>query len=91
MTDNQKDLITLDDGRRDFISGETVVSVLKDINLTIRRGEMVAIVGAVAQPVRFYFLALSSAGGTDSSRQCGNTGRAGQPPNECQKQTRILP
>ena len=32
--------------RRDFPSGESTITVLKDIDLAIRRGEMVAIVGA---------------------------------------------
>lgn len=46
MVKNQKELITLKNVRRDFSAGETMVSVLKGIHLTIRRGEMVAIVGA---------------------------------------------
>lgn len=32
--------------RREFPSGESTITVLKDIDLSIRRGEMVAIVDA---------------------------------------------
>jgi len=46
MADHHGDLIKLTDVWRNFSSGETRVSVLKGINLSIRRGEMVAIVGA---------------------------------------------
>ncbi len=41
-----KPLIELTGVGRDFPSGESIVSVLRDINLTICAGEMVAIVGA---------------------------------------------
>lgn len=44
--DNGNALITLTDVWRNFSFGETQASVLKGIKLTIRRGEMVAIVGA---------------------------------------------
>lgn len=39
-------LIQLKDLRREFVSGDTTVTVLRDVNLTIHKGEMVAIVGA---------------------------------------------
>ncbi|WAC27965.1 MacB family efflux pump subunit [Ancylobacter sp. SL191] len=39
-------LIVLEGLRRDFQAGEGTITVLKDINLTIHAGEMVAIVGA---------------------------------------------
>lgn len=39
-------LLQLDNVSREFVSGEQTVRVLKNINLTIHRGEMVAIVGA---------------------------------------------
>ncbi len=39
-------LIQLSDVRKEYPSGETSVAVLKQINLTINEGEMVAIVGA---------------------------------------------
>ncbi|WP_316861193.1 MacB family efflux pump subunit [uncultured Cohaesibacter sp.] len=38
-------LIQLEKLRRDFKSGDTVVSALKDVDLTIEAGEMVAIIG----------------------------------------------
>src|SRR3546814_10809583 len=38
-------LITLDKVRREFPSGEGTIAVLKEIDLTIHAGEMVAIVG----------------------------------------------
>lgn len=46
MANKGKELIVLNDVRRDFPAGETTVSILKGINLTITKGEMVAIVGA---------------------------------------------
>ncbi|CRY55871.1 putative ABC transporter ATP-binding protein [Yersinia intermedia] len=48
MTDlnQRKILLQLDNVSRWFVTGETNVQVLKNINLTIHRGEMVAIVGA---------------------------------------------
>lgn len=46
MIDKNDVIIELKNVRRDFPAGEIMVSVLKGINLTIRRGEMVAIVGA---------------------------------------------
>lgn len=47
MQNQHKDaVIVLENVVREFPSGETNVRILKDINLTIRRGEMVAIVGA---------------------------------------------
>ncbi|WP_144751514.1 MacB family efflux pump subunit [Bartonella saheliensis] len=39
-------VLVLENIVRNFPAGETFVTVLKDINLTIKRGEMVAIVGA---------------------------------------------
>jgi len=39
-------LLELKDLRREFASGEQSIAVLKDVNLDIRAGEMVAIVGA---------------------------------------------
>ena len=39
-------LISLSGVRREFPAGEQTIAVLKDINLTIEAGEMVAIVGA---------------------------------------------
>nr|MBF0685428.1 ATP-binding cassette domain-containing protein [Pseudomonas sp.] len=39
-------LLELRDLRREFPAGEETIAVLKDINLTIEAGEMVAIVGA---------------------------------------------
>ncbi|MFT4347741.1 ATP-binding cassette domain-containing protein, partial [Bartonella ancashensis] len=39
-------VLVLEDVMREFQAGETSVPVLKNINLTIQRGEMVAIVGA---------------------------------------------
>ena len=39
-------LLQLRDLRREFPAGDETIAVLKDINLTIRAGEMVAIVGA---------------------------------------------
>ena len=39
-------LIVLKDIRREYPSGDGVIAVLKDVDLTIRAGEMVAIVGA---------------------------------------------
>lgn len=39
-------LIRLEDVRREFVSGEQTIAVLKDVNLEIAAGEMVAIVGA---------------------------------------------
>ena len=39
-------LLELKDLRREFASGEQSIAVLKDVNLSIRAGEMVAIVGA---------------------------------------------
>ncbi|WP_156851156.1 MacB family efflux pump subunit [Bartonella refiksaydamii] len=39
-------VLVLENIARKFPAGETFVTVLKDINLTIKRGEMVAIVGA---------------------------------------------
>jgi macrolide transport system ATP-binding/permease protein len=39
-------LITLSDLRREFPSGDGTIAVLKDVDLSIRAGEMVAIVGA---------------------------------------------
>ncbi|WP_019221088.1 MacB family efflux pump subunit [Bartonella senegalensis] len=39
-------VLVLENIVREFPAGETFVTVLKDINLTIKRGEMVAIVGA---------------------------------------------
>ncbi|CNK14653.1 putative ABC transporter ATP-binding protein [Yersinia aldovae] len=41
-----KILLQLDNVSREFVNGEQTVHVLKDINLTIYSGEMVAIVGA---------------------------------------------
>ncbi|WP_273759198.1 MacB family efflux pump subunit [Bartonella sp. ML70XJBT.G] len=41
-----KAVLVLENVVREFPAGETFVTVLKDINLTIKRGEMVAIVGA---------------------------------------------
>src|SRR3546814_21082221 len=38
-------LITLEKARREFPSGEGTIAVLKDLDLTIHAGEMVAIVG----------------------------------------------
>ncbi|HFT5241223.1 TPA: MacB family efflux pump subunit [Yersinia enterocolitica] len=48
MTDlnQRKILLQLDNVSRWFVTGEANVQVLKNINLTIHRGEMVAIVGA---------------------------------------------
>ncbi|WP_375668862.1 MacB family efflux pump subunit [Bartonella sp. MR168JLCBS] len=47
MNTNQADaVLVLENIVRKFPAGETFVTVLKDINLTIKRGEMVAIVGA---------------------------------------------
>ncbi|WP_332060111.1 MacB family efflux pump subunit [Bartonella sp. CB74] len=47
MKTKQKDaVLVLENIERKFSAGETVVTVLKNINLTIKRGEMVAIVGA---------------------------------------------
>ncbi|WP_455465967.1 MacB family efflux pump subunit [Bartonella sp. B39] len=47
MNTNQADAVfVLENIVRQFPAGETFVTVLKDINLTIKRGEMVAIVGA---------------------------------------------
>ncbi|WP_375656493.1 MacB family efflux pump subunit [Bartonella sp. CM120XJJH] len=47
MNTNQADAVfVLENIVRKFPAGETFVTVLKDINLTIKRGEMVAIVGA---------------------------------------------
>ena len=47
MENTHKDaVIVLEDVVREFPAGESKVRVLKGINLTIRRGEMVAIVGA---------------------------------------------
>ncbi|MGF7157159.1 MacB family efflux pump subunit [Bartonella heixiaziensis] len=47
MNTNQADAVfVLENIVRKFPAGETSVTVLKDINLTIKRGEMVAIVGA---------------------------------------------
>lgn len=43
---DRKALIELKDIRKDYPSGEGVTAVLKGIDLTIREGEMVAIVGA---------------------------------------------
>ncbi|MHC5305950.1 MacB family efflux pump subunit [Bartonella sp. LJL80] len=45
-TDRTDAVIVLKDVIREFPAGETNVRVLKGINLTIKRGEMVAIVGA---------------------------------------------
>ncbi|MCZ2203618.1 MacB family efflux pump subunit [Bartonella sp. A05] len=46
MKTEQKDaVLVLEDVVREFYSGETLVPILKNINLTIMRGEMVAIVG----------------------------------------------
>ncbi|AQX31415.1 MacB family efflux pump subunit [Bartonella schoenbuchensis] len=39
-------VLVLEDITREFRAGETLVPILKNINLTIKRGEMVAIVGA---------------------------------------------
>ncbi|MBT9369004.1 MacB family efflux pump subunit [Rhizobium sp. CSW-27] len=39
-------LISVEKLRRDYVSGEGTLTVLKDIDLTIERGEMVAIIGA---------------------------------------------
>ncbi|WP_273790526.1 MULTISPECIES: MacB family efflux pump subunit [unclassified Bartonella] len=47
MSTNQADAVfVLENIVRKFPAGETFVTVLKNINLTIKRGEMVAIVGA---------------------------------------------
>ncbi|WP_375649556.1 MacB family efflux pump subunit, partial [Bartonella sp. MU70NMGDW] len=47
MNTNQADAVfVLENIVRQFPAGETFVTVLKNINLTIKRGEMVAIVGA---------------------------------------------
>ncbi|WP_294930332.1 MacB family efflux pump subunit [uncultured Paracoccus sp.] len=46
MVSQEPPLIELRGIRRDYPSGEGVVSVLRDVDLTIRRGEFVAIVGA---------------------------------------------
>jgi ABC-type microcin C transport system duplicated ATPase subunit YejF len=45
-------LISLSGVRREFPAGEQTIAVLKDINLTIEAGEMVAIVGASAAAAR---------------------------------------
>ncbi|CAF26697.1 MacB family efflux pump subunit [Bartonella quintana] len=45
-TEQADDVLVLENIVRKFSAGETFVTVLKDINLTIKRGEMVAIVGA---------------------------------------------
>ncbi|UNE54072.1 MacB family efflux pump subunit [Bartonella machadoae] len=45
-TEKADAVIVLEDIVRQFPAGETCVTVLKNINLTIKRGEMVAIVGA---------------------------------------------
>ncbi|AQX28509.1 ABC transporter ATP-binding protein [Bartonella sp. JB15] len=46
MTTESKDtVLVLEDVVREFPAGETLIRVLKNINLTIKRGEMVAIVG----------------------------------------------
>ncbi|MCO6523833.1 MAG: ATP-binding cassette domain-containing protein, partial [Candidatus Schmidhempelia sp.] len=39
-------LIQLNQITREFVAGDTTIQVLKGINLTIKAGEMVAIVGA---------------------------------------------
>lgn len=46
MHDQPRPLIVLKDVRRAYSAGETMIEVLKGINLTISAGEMVAIVGA---------------------------------------------
>ncbi|OPB32285.1 MacB family efflux pump subunit [Bartonella sp. AR 15-3] len=46
ITESKDAVLILEDVVREFRVGETLVSVLKNINLTIKRGEMVAIVGA---------------------------------------------
>lgn len=43
---HNKILLQLDNVSREFMNGEQTVQVLKNINLTICSGEMVAIVGA---------------------------------------------
>ncbi|AFR26836.1 macrolide export ATP-binding/permease protein MacB [Bartonella quintana] len=45
-TEQADDVLVLENIVRKFSAGETFVTVLKDINLTIKRSEMVAIVGA---------------------------------------------
>ncbi|WFR95568.1 MacB family efflux pump subunit [Rhizobium tumorigenes] len=40
-----KPIIRLTDLRRDYLSGDSTISVLKEINLSIEEGEMIAIVG----------------------------------------------
>lgn len=44
-TEKHDAVLVLEDVVREFYSGETLVPILKKINLTINRGEMVAIVG----------------------------------------------
>jgi macrolide transport system ATP-binding/permease protein len=39
-------LISLSGLRRDYASGDGTITVLKDVDLTIEKGEMVAIIGA---------------------------------------------
>ncbi|RCL02513.1 MAG: ABC transporter [Candidatus Tokpelaia sp. JSC188] len=46
MLKNQKEFISLKNIWRSFSAGETTVNILKGIDLTIQRGEMVAIIGA---------------------------------------------
>lgn len=46
MTNKKNALIVLENIRRDYGSGEAAVTILKGIDLTINKGEMVAIVGA---------------------------------------------
>ena len=47
-----KPLITLEHLYRHYPSGEGFTTVLKDVNLTIGHGEMVAIVGASGSGLR---------------------------------------
>ncbi|AQX18946.1 macrolide transport system ATP-binding/permease protein [Bartonella sp. A1379B] len=46
ITESKDTVLVLEDVVREFRAGETLIRVLKNINLTIKRGEMVAIVGA---------------------------------------------
>ncbi|MDD9329997.1 MAG: ATP-binding cassette domain-containing protein, partial [Bartonella sp.] len=46
ITESKDTVLVLEDVVREFHAGETLIRVLKNINLTIKRGEMVAIVGA---------------------------------------------